>query len=134
VQKGAVAAYFDPESEQVVRVPIATHANLDRALTAILGKTSGRGHPSLELQLPGGRALSIGTDGTDACLVWRNGVEESFHSVGGKPGPELVFDYMGSWSAVPREWAVPLQVARECLVAFMELGEPSHDQVMFEPD
>jgi len=134
VLKNVVAAYFDPESEQVVRQAIASVADLDAAVVTILGVTSGRGHPSLSLQLPGGRALSIGTDGTDACLVWRDGVGESFHSVGGKPGPELVFDYMGSWSAVPREWAVPLATARECLIAFMEQGEPSHHRVMFEPD
>jgi hypothetical protein len=63
---------------------------------------------ALELTHPDGSALTLATDGTRCALVWVNGLGESFHSTGGPPGPPLVYDYFGSWSEAPPQWAVPV--------------------------
>jgi hypothetical protein len=52
--------------------------------------------------------LSLSTDGRRCLVVWANSLDESAHSVGAQPGPDLVFDYCGSYSEAPNEWTVPI--------------------------
>jgi hypothetical protein len=63
-----------------------------------------------------------------------NTLKESFHSVGGDPGPVLVFDYFGSWSEVPAEFTIAIREALECARRFVRSGVPDSDSVFFEPD
>lgn len=67
-------------------------------------------------------------------VVWVNALKESAHSVGGQPGPALVFDYSGSYSEAPYEWTVPITDAVECAHRFIEFGSPDTEEVLFERD
>lgn len=59
---------------------------------------------------------------------------ESAHSVGGRPGPDLVFDCSGSYSVAPHEWTVPITDAIECARRFIEFGAPDTERVLFEQE
>ena len=103
-------------------------------LGVVLELSGGRGHPAVELARADGSSLSIATDGARCALVWINPLEESFHSVGGTPGPVLIYDYFGSWSEVPAEFTLALGDALECARRFIRTGAPDSDSVLFEPD
>jgi len=103
---------------------------LDRVATL----TSGRGRPTLDLQRYDGSSLSLSSDGERAFLVWINSLGEPFHSVGGMPGPALVFDYMGSWSEAPGEVLIPYAEAVACAERFLREGVAATDSVLFEPE
>jgi hypothetical protein len=130
----ASASYFDPGYETVVTEELARSADLEAVLDKILALRSDRGHPALELQRADGSTLSIGTDGSRACLVWVDSLGASFHSVGGKAGPPLVCDHMGSWSETPGEWTVPLGDAKDCLATFLDRGTPVSERFLFEAE
>lgn len=76
----------------------------------------------------------IATDGPRCVLSWVNTLEESFHTVGGTPGPTLIFDYFGSWSEVPAEFTIATREALACARRFVLDGAPDSDSVLFEPD
>ena len=134
VTSSALASYFDPDGGSVVSRGVESLDELDALLEATALATSGRGRPSLEVARSDGSTVTLGTDGSRACLVWVDGVGNSFHSVGGSPGEPLVYDYMGSWSEAPGEWTVPLAEARAALHAFFETGIPSSVHVLFEAE
>jgi hypothetical protein len=134
VTQSATASYFDPDVDSVVSRSVETAAELDALIETVALTTSGRGCPALEVTRSDGSTLTVGTDGSRACLVWIDGVGDSFHSVGGSNGEPLVYDYMGSWSEAPGGWAVPLAHARTALRAFFERGAPSTEDVLFEAE
>jgi hypothetical protein len=78
--------------------------------------------------------MSLGTDGSRACLVWVDGLGESFHSVGDGDGQPLVYDYFGSWTEAADDWTVPLAEAIRCLQTFTTTGTAATDSVLFAPD
>jgi hypothetical protein len=92
------------------------------------------GHPTVTLCRLDGSTLSLSTDGRRALAVWINSLEESAHSVGGQPGPTLVFDYSGSYGEAPNEWTVPIADAVECARRFIQFGAPDTEEVLFEQD
>ena len=113
---------------------ISGEGELTGLLDAILMIPGGRGHPALELTRPGGSSLLVATDGTRCAPVWINTLDESFHSTGGRPGPVLVYDYHGSWSEAPADWAIPVAEALGCARNFILHGTPDTESVLFEPD
>jgi hypothetical protein len=125
------ATYWNPGTDSAVTVRLAGENDLPELLGAILAIRGGRGHPALELTRPDGSSLTIATDGIRCALVWINALEESFHSTGGLPGPLLVYEYNGSWSEAPADWAIPIPDALGCAGKFMQHGTPDTDSVLF---
>lgn len=128
------ATYWNAGTDSAVKVRLVRDDDLPGLLDAILAIRGGRGHPALELTRPDGSSLSIATDGTRCALVWINALEESFHSTGGLPGPLLIYDYNGSWSEAPADWAIPIPDALGCARKFMRHGTPDTDSVLFVLD
>ena len=108
------ASYYDPTRDEVVEIADCTADGVASLLSAILGLSSQRGHPTLELQRDDGSSLSLSTDGERAYLVYVNSLSESFHSTGGIGVEPLVFDYFGSWSEAPATCLVGVKEAQEC--------------------
>jgi hypothetical protein len=126
--------YWNPADDSVVTGQLVSEADLGNLFDRILELSSGRGHPALELVRQDGSSLVIATDGPRCVLSWVNALEESLHSVGGTPGPILVFDYFGSWSEVPAEFTIATPGALECARRFVLNGAPDSESVLFEPD
>jgi hypothetical protein len=130
----ASARYFDPTTDAAVTVEAVTADTVDTLVQTILAKRSDRGHPAIEVARNGGASMSLGTDGNRACLVWVNGLGESFHSVGEGDGQPLVYDYFGSWTEAPDDWTVPLAEAVRCIQTFTATGTAATESVLFAPD
>jgi hypothetical protein len=126
--------YWNPGDDSVVIGRLISDEELPNLLDAVLELSGGRGHPAVELAREDGSSLTIATDGTRCAMVWINPLEESFHSVGGTPGPVLIYDYFGSWSEVPAEFTIAAGDALECARRFIKTGAPDTDSVLFEPD
>ena len=126
--------YWNRADDSAVTGQLVPEVELRNLFDRILGLSSGRGHPALELVREDGSSLVIATDGSRCILSWVNPLEESFHSVGGATGPILVFDYFGSWSEEPAEFTIATCEALECARRFMINGSPDGDSVLFEPD
>jgi len=126
--------YWNPAHDSAVTGQLVSEVELHNLLDRILGLSSGRGHPALELVREDGASLVMATDGSRCLLSLVNPLEDSFHSVGGATGPILVFDYFGSWSEVPAEFTIATCEALECARRFMISGSPDGDSVLFEPD
>jgi hypothetical protein len=104
-------------------------------IAKILSLGSGRGHPAVEFIRDDGTTLSIGTDGTRAFLVWKNSLDETFHSIGpDRPGTPLVFDFFGSWSEAPPDQLVSLRDAIHSAETFLRTAIPDTEFVIFAPD
>jgi hypothetical protein len=108
---------------------IVSEADLPNLFHRILELSSGRGHPALELLRQDGSSLVIATDGPRCVLSWAKTLGGSFHSVGGSPGPVLIFDYFGSWSEAPAEFTIGPREALECARRFILSGTPDSDSV-----
>jgi hypothetical protein len=128
------ARYFDPDDERTVEVSLSSTSSIDHLVQSILGKRSGRGHPALEFYRGDGSSLCLATDGRHAYVNWTNTLGESFQSVGGEAQSTLVFDYFGSWSEAYPHSLVPLEDAEQSAKAYIEIGAPDTDRVLFEPD
>jgi hypothetical protein len=128
------ASYFEPAKDEAVELAGCSVDNISSLLGVILGLSSKRGHPTLELVRGDGSSLALSTDGTRAYLVFVNSLGESFHSTGGSGGESMVFDYFGSWSEAPASSLVSLEYAQQCAEAFALTGTADTDRVLFEPD
>lgn len=128
------ASYYDPTRDESVEIADCTADGVASLLGEILGLSSQRGHPTLELQRDDGSSLSFSTDGARAYLVYVNSLSESFHSTGGIGVEPLVFDYFGSWSEAPASCLVGIEEAQECATAFALSGTADTARVLFEPD
>lgn len=127
-----IARYMDPRTEQVVESPIASPGDVATVVSAALALVSGRGRPAIDFQRSDGSTLIYASDGDRALLVWTDSLGASFHSVGGREGGSLIFDYFGSWSEAPSEHTVTTIAAIDCLVMHVEQGGPGTG-VLFEP-
>lgn len=125
--------YRDPSDDSVVTGRLVSGEELPGLLGTVLELSGGRGHPAVELARADGSSLTIATDGARCALVWVNSLEESFHSVGGNPGPVLVYDYFGSWGEAPGEFTIAPGDALECASRFITTGAPDSGSVLFEP-
>lgn len=127
---------WDEGAQSVVVEHVAAAGDLGKILAEAVDMLDDAhdGHPTVTLCRPDGSRLSLSTDGRRCLAVWVNSLHESAHSVGGQPGPDLVFDYCGSHSEAPNEWIVPLADALECAHRFMACGAPDTEQVLFERD
>jgi hypothetical protein len=128
------ATYYDPAKDEVVEAGDCAADGVASLLSVILGLSSQRGHPTLELQRDDGSSLSLSTDGVHSYLVYVNSLGESFHSTGGIGTEPLVFDYFGSWSEAPASCLVSVDDALECARAFVLSGTADTARVLFEPD
>ena len=126
--------YWNTADDAAVTGQLVSEADLGNLFDRILELSSGRGHPALELVRQDGSSLVIATDGPRCVLIWVNPLEESFHSVGGAPGPMVVIDYFGSWSEVPAEFTIATCDALECARRFVLNGAPDSESVLFEAD
>lgn len=126
------AAYFDPAHEVEVEAQPVTDREVLDLITRIQSISSGRGHPALELRGQDGSSLSLATNGTAAYLVWIDAAGTSMDSVGGSGGKELVYDYFGSWSEAPPGSLIPLEAARDSVLAYFHTGTPTTAAVSFD--
>ena len=130
----ASASYFDPDHDETIRADGIGESDVAALVSTVTSLSSGRGHPALELGRDDGTALSIGTDGQRAYLVWTNSVGDSLHSVSGEGGGVLVYDYFGSLSEAPADQLVSLADAIDCGTQFLRHGVPDTAAVIFSPD
>lgn len=85
--------YWNPANESAVTGQLESGAHLPNLLRKILELSSGCGHPALELVRQDGSSLVIATGRPRCARSWADTPGESFHNVGGTPGPVLIFDY-----------------------------------------
>jgi hypothetical protein len=130
----ASASYFDPDRGETVHAGGIGEKDVAALVSMVTSMSSGRGHPALELVREDGTALSIGTDGQRAHVVWTNALGDSLHSVGGAGGGVLVYDYFGSWSEAPDDQLASLPDAIDCGTQFLRQGVPDTTSVIFSPD
>jgi hypothetical protein len=130
----AQAAYYDPDRDETVDAGCINEQGIAALIDTVTSLSSGRGHPAIELVRDDGTALSIGTDGRRAFLVWTNSLGETHHSVGSAGGGILVYDYFGSWSEAAEDHLVLLSDAMNCAKEFLRHGVPDTASVIFSPD
>src|SRR5262249_51360519 len=130
----ASASYFDPERDETVHAVRINERDVVALVSTVTSLSSGRGHPAIELVRDDGSALSIGTDGQRAFLVWTDSLGDSFHSVGSAGEGVLVYDYFGSWSEAPVDQLVSLADAIDCGTQFLRHGVPDTACVIFSAD
>lgn len=126
--------YYDASSEAVVETALGTGWGVPALIEAVLAFSSGRGHPAAELTREDGSALSLGTDGELATLVWLDSLGDTHYSMGEGRGTHLVYDYFGSWSEASSDRLVPLEHAVEAMQQFAQYGSPVTERVIFQPD
>jgi hypothetical protein len=130
----ASASYFDHERDETVHAVRIDERDVAALVSTVTSLSSGRGHPAIELVRDDGSALSIGTDGQRAFLVWTDSLGGSFHSVGSTGEGVLVYDYFGSWSEAPADQLVSLADAIDCGTQFLRHGVPDPACVIFSQD
>jgi len=128
------ASFFEPAMETIVERAIGTDAEVTELVQTILALSSDRGHPAADLVREDGSAVTIGTDGEWATLVWIDSLGASHHSVGSGATKTLVYDYFGSWSEVAADFQASLGAAVAAVQQFVQQGSPVTDQVLFVPD
>mgnify|MGYP000946538903 CR=1 FL=1 len=114
--------YFDAVSEHSVERPVVTDDDVMAAVGVAGQIRTGRGTAAVVVERGDGSTLTWASDGERAALIWIDYLGQSFHSTGGVPGPSLIYDYFGSWSEVPSEWALPASKALKALVHFAAGG------------
>jgi hypothetical protein len=130
-----LSRHYNPVTDEQVRTVLSAQQDLLAVVEAVLGLSSGRGCPAVEVtHEDDGSSLSLGTDGEWAALVWVDALGASHHSLGQENRETLVYDYFGSWTEAPGDWLVPLEDAVESLSRFAQREEPSTELVAFESD
>jgi hypothetical protein len=77
----ASASYFEPDRDETIRADGIGESDVAALVSAVASLSSGRGYPAIELVRDDGTALSIGTDGERAYLLWTNSLADRLHSV-----------------------------------------------------
>lgn len=128
------ARSFDPTVDQPVDLGPVDEERLPDLLTWVRHHKAGDGYPAVNFERLDGTALTLATDGIRATLLWWLGDEEEPRNcVGVNPGDDfLVFDYFGSYSEVPSEYTVPLEMALDCTRRFLSCGIPESENVLSE--
>lgn len=126
--------WWDPATARSVAQTLDDPVPVDELVGMTLGIEHGGVHPALTFIRNDGSSLSIASDGSRAFLVWINGLEEAFQSVGvADSGPDFAFSYGGEWSeAKPRD-LVPLASGIASVRAFLATGAPDTAGVLYTP-
>lgn len=107
---------------------------VDGLVGMMLGIDHGGVHPALTFSRADGSSLSLASDGSRAFLVWINGLEQVFQSVGvAKVGPDFAFSYGGEWGEAEPQDLVPLASGIAAVRAFLATGAPDTAEVLFTP-
>lgn len=125
---------FEPVEEIVTEHLIGPTWQVADLIEEVVSRSSGRGHPAAEVIRDDGSAVTLGTDGDRAIIVWTDSLGGSYHSVGDGSGGLLVYDHFGSWSEAPSDWQVPIAHAIEAVEHFVVHGTPATERVVFQPD
>jgi hypothetical protein len=130
-----IASYLPPDATRRLKSTITTSQELDALLAHAARLKGGRGVPAVELIADDGSTLMIGQVEQGAVLMWGDRLGETQHSVG-PAGAEglVVFDYFGSFTEVPAECVVSMELAREAALQFLDAGYPLVEGLTMEPD
>ena len=116
--------YLPTDSDAPVETDVGSTEALNEVLAAVWSHGSDRGVPAIEMVSEEGSTLVVGQTLLGAVLLWIDSCGNSFHSVGpaGSGEGTVVFDYFGSYTEVPTECVVPLDLGRAAAFAFL-VGE-----------
>jgi hypothetical protein len=131
-----LARYVPPTSDSPIELDVRSAEALDEVLAAAAHDGSERGAPALELTSGEGPTLVIAQVLQGAVLLWTDALGDSFHSVGSDSSVEntVVFDYFGSYTEVPAEFVVPLDLGLAAVRAFLAGDHPAAAGLALEPD
>lgn len=109
---------------------------LDEVLRGAASSESSRGVPAVELVCGDGSTLVVGQTRLGMVLFMIDSLGETMHSVGSGDlvGDTVVFDYFGSYTEVPAEFVVPVDLGRGAALAFLHGGDPAASGLTLEPD
>ena len=131
-----LARYLPPTSESPTVLEVGSTEALEEVLRDARSQRSDRGLPAVELARAEGSTLVVAQTASGAVLLWFDSMGESFHSVGSRGSAEqtVVFDYFGSYTEVPAEFVIPLEVGRAAALAFLAGEHPATVGLSLEPD
>jgi hypothetical protein len=127
--------YSTSESGESEERAIEDRGDVLRVLKKVRQIQVGRGHPAVVLQAPDGSSLAVGLAVDRVFLMWSKADGGSLHSVGSDfGGPDFVFDYFGSYTAVPAEQTVSMNRAFHAIDNYLRRGSPEGEDLIFEFD
>jgi hypothetical protein len=130
-----IAGYLPPDAARPSESTITTSQELDALLADAARLKGGCGVPAVELVADDGSTLMIGQVGPGAVLMWGDRLGATQHSRGSIYAEGLVvFDYFGSFTEVPAEYVVSMELAREAALRFLDAGHPLVEGLTMEPD
>ncbi len=130
-----LARYMPPSSDRVREVELDSEKDLNQLLTESATQLSDRGIPAVELVGTDGSTLVVGQTKVGIVLLWLDAIGSSFHSVGSGANEGVVLlDYLGSYTEVPAEFVVSLELGRTAAVEYMSSGRPYITGLILEPD
>lgn len=114
---------------------VGSEEDLDALLADVMRDTSRR-LSAIELEAADGSSLTVGPTGNAVVLMLTDALGNSVHSVGSRSntGEVVVFDYFGSYTEVPAEFAVPMELGRKAMLRFLSGGDPIVAGLVVEPD
>lgn len=128
--------YLPPTSDTPIELEVGSADALDEVLRGAASYESDRGLPAVELVRSDGSTLVVGQTRQGMVLLMINSLGEPSHSVGsGDPVDNtVVLDYLGSYTEVPAEFVVPVDLGRAAALAFLNGEDPATAGLTLEPD
>lgn len=128
--------YLPPTSDTPIELEVGSGDALDQVLSGAASHESDRGVPAVELVRSDGSTLVVGQTRLGIVLLMIDSLGESMHSVGSGDAADdtVVFDYFGSYTEVPAEFVVPVDLGRAAALAFLNGEDPATAGLTLEPD
>lgn len=129
------ARYLPPGSVKPVELDVLSGEEASDLLTNATEVHGAHRISAVEFSGDDGSVLVIGQARVGAVILWANPLGQTMHSVG-RAGAEgtMIFDYFGSYTEVPAEFAVPLDLAHAVVGAFVDGKSIEATGLTLKPD
>jgi hypothetical protein len=130
-----IAKYLPPDAAQPVHSAVTTPCELDPVYATAGSLAGGRGGTAANLESDDGSWLTIGKGELGVVLMWGDPLGETQHSLGSADATgTVVFDNFGSFTEVPAQFSVSIELTREAALQFLNTGSPLVEGLAMEPD
>ncbi|WP_165555478.1 Imm1 family immunity protein [Kribbella pittospori] len=117
-------------------IAVGSQQHVDALLADVAGAAENRHMFAIEVEAADGSSLIVGLAETGVVLLFIDALGNSVHSVGPSSGTGkmVVFDYFGSYTEVPAEYVVSVELGRAAMWEFIRGGDPVVPGLLMEPD
>lgn len=128
------ASYLEPAQETLIECEIADTQHLERVLNEAWQYISGRGMPVVEFVAADDSSMAFARADELVVLLWTDPAGNMRHSLGEPAEDLLVVDYFGSFTELPKSWAIDVTSAFSATRAYFETGSPVVEGLNFVAD